>query len=168
MSPRQRTTHTHQVREASVIYRQTGTEVLPGPVTNSDAAAAYARAALPTDDAREHFAAIAVDTKHRPIGHYLVSVGTIDAALVHPREVFRFAVLAGAAGVILAHTHPSGNPAPSREDDHLTCRMVNAGQLIGIRVLDHLIIGCTYGRPEPAPAFSYQQTGRLPQPAYFD
>lgn len=168
MSPRQRTTTTHQVREAAVIYRQTGAEMLPGPITNPDAAAAYFRAALPTDDSREHFAALALNTRHQPIGHYIVSIGTIDAALVHPREVFRFAAVAGAACVILAHTHPSGNPAPSRDDDHLTCRMVNAGQLIGIPVRDHVIVGCTYGALEPAPIFSYQQTGRLPQPAYFD
>ena len=134
-------------------------------IRTPEIAAAYFRAALPTDDAREHFAALALDTKHRVIGHYIVSTGILDAALVHPREVFRFGVLAGAHAILIAHTHPSGDPTPSREDDRLTCRMVNAGALIGIPVRDHLIVGCTYGRPEPAPIYSYQQSGRLPQPA---
>jgi DNA repair protein RadC len=71
----------------------------------------------------------------------VVAIGSLTAALVHAREVFKPAVLANAAAVILAHNHPSGDPEPSREDRELTERLVKAGRLLGITVLDHVIVG---------------------------
>lgn len=147
-----------RVREASITYRTTGPALDMERASTPAGAAAYFRAALPTDDAREHFAALALDTKHHVLGHYLVSVGTMDAALVHPREIFRFAVLSGAACIVIGHTHPSGNPTPSSEDLALTRRMIAAGDLIGIPCVDHVIIGCNYGGPMPAPALSIRET----------
>lgn len=87
-----------------------------------------------------------------------MSIGTIDAALVHPREVYRFALTAGAARIVIGHTHPSGNPTPSADDLHLTRRIVAAGEIIGVPCVDHVIVGCTYGGPMPAPALSIRET----------
>ncbi|MBE3590492.1 MAG: DNA repair protein RadC [Firmicutes bacterium] len=90
---------------------------------------------------REHFVVVWLDTKHHVLGHETVSVGGLDAALAHPREVFKGAVLRSAAAVILAHNHPSGDPTPSADDIDLTRRLAEAGRLLGIEVLDHIVIG---------------------------
>ena len=88
----------------------------------------------------ERFGLVALDTRHRPLVVRVVSVGSLDATLVHPREVFREAALASAAAVVLFHNHPSGDPTPSAEDLALTGRMVRAGEVMGIEVVDHLIL----------------------------
>jgi DNA repair protein RadC len=75
------------------------------------------------------------------IAYHEVSRGTLDATLVHPREVFKAALLANAATIVLAHNHPSGNPAPSPDDMALTRRLIDAGRLLGVDVLDHIVIG---------------------------
>ena len=89
---------------------------------------------------REHFVVLALDARHRPIGCHTVSVGSLSASIVHPREVFKFAILANAAAVILAHNHPSGDPTPSHDDVELTRRLRDAGELVGIAVLDHVVV----------------------------
>lgn len=93
---------------------------------------------------REHFIVVAVNTKNKPTALYTASIGTLNQTLVHPREVFRFAILEGAAGIIIAHNHPSGDCSPSQEDIALTRRMVDAGNILGIKVIDHLIVGNGY------------------------
>lgn len=89
----------------------------------------------------EQFGIVMLDTKHRVIRIKIVSVGSLDATVVHPREVFREAVSASAAAIVLFHNHPSGDPSPSPDDLLITTRMVNAGAIMGIEVLDHLILG---------------------------
>lgn len=84
---------------------------------------------------------IPLDTKHRPIHIEEVTVGTLDSSLVHPREVFRFAIHHGAQAVLIAHNHPSGDPTPSREDRDVTSRLRDAGRIVGITVLDHIVGG---------------------------
>ena len=88
----------------------------------------------------EHFGVMLLDTKHHVLKTTLISVGTLDASIVHPREVFREATVAGAFGIILFHNHPSGDPAPSKDDVALTKRLMDAGELMGITVMDHLIL----------------------------
>ena len=88
----------------------------------------------------EQFGVILLDTKHRLLRTTLLSVGTLDASIVHPREVFRAAASAGAAALVLFHNHPSGDPTPSEDDIALTKRLVRAGDLMGIPVLDHVIV----------------------------
>lgn len=88
----------------------------------------------------EHFGVVLLDTKHRVLRIAPVSTGTLDASLVHPREVFREAVAAGASALVLFHNHPSGDPEPSPEDVEITRRMMAAGLLLGIDVLDHVIL----------------------------
>ncbi len=91
----------------------------------------------------ERFGVLLLDAKHRALKTRLLSVGTLDASVAHPREVFREAVRAGAAAVVLFHNHPSGDPTPSRDDVALTGRMVTAGEIMGIDVADHVILAET-------------------------
>ena len=102
----------------------------------------------------EQFGVLLLDTKHRVLRSTILSVGTLDASIVHPREVFREAVAGGAAAIVLFHNHPSGDPEPSREDTRLTERLVAAGVLMGISVLDHVILG-------DARYYSYREEGTV-------
>ena len=88
----------------------------------------------------EQFGIVMLDTKHRVIRIKILSIGSLDTTVVHPREVFREATSASAAAIVLFHNHPSGDPTPSADDLVLTTRMVNAGDIMGIDVVDHLIL----------------------------
>ncbi len=90
---------------------------------------------------REHFLTLHLDARHRVTRVETVSVGCLDASIVHPREVFKTAVARGAAAVIVAHNHPSGCAEPSRDDLALTARLSDCGRLLGIELLDHIIVG---------------------------
>lgn len=90
---------------------------------------------------QEEFHALLLNTQHRVIRDHLVTRGILDASLIHPREVFRGAIVESAAGVILVHNHPSGDPSPSSEDRSVTRQLLSAGETLGIPVLDHVIIG---------------------------
>lgn len=91
--------------------------------------------------AHERFLVLLLDGRHRILKEVIVSQGTLTASLVHPREVFHAALRETAAAVILVHNHPSGDPSPSGEDREITLRLVRAGELLGVKVLDHLVIG---------------------------
>ncbi len=91
--------------------------------------------------AQETFCVLTLNTKNKLIRRHMISLGTVDSTLVHPREVFRPAITDGAASIIVAHNHPSGDPSPSAEDIRITRKLIEAGQHISISVLDHLIIG---------------------------
>jgi len=108
------------------------------------AAVRFARKLL-KDDAREHFIALDLDSRHRAIAYSIVSIGTANQSLVHPLEVFQPAIQAGAGAVIVLHNHPSGDPTPSPEDHAVTRRLADTGELLGIRVLDHIVLA-TGGR----------------------
>ena len=102
----------------------------------------------------EHFGVLLLDTKRRVLRSTVLSIGTLDASIVHPREIFREAVSGGAAAIVVFHNHPSGDPEPSREDTRLTERLIAAGALMGIDVLDHVILG-------DAQYYSYRERGAL-------
>ncbi len=89
----------------------------------------------------ENFCVIHVNTRRRVTGWHVVSTGTLDTLLVHAREVFRSAIVSGAAAIILLHNHPSGDPSPSEADIKVTRDLIRAGQLLKIEVLDHVIVG---------------------------
>lgn len=93
------------------------------------------------DKAEEEFWIVCLDTKNKPIGLHMVSRGGLNSSFVHPREVFKRALLNNACSIICIHNHPSGNPKPSQADINITRRLVDAGELIGINVIDHIIIG---------------------------
>ncbi|MGM8213000.1 RadC family protein [Virgibacillus sp. W0430] len=90
---------------------------------------------------QEHFVVLFLNTKNQIVHRQTIFIGSLNASIVHPREVFREAVKRSAASIICAHNHPSGDPSPSQEDIHVTKRLVQAGKMIGIELLDHLIIG---------------------------
>lgn len=102
----------------------------------------------------EQFGVVMLDTKHRLLRTSVVSVGTLDSSPAHPREIFREAASASAAAIVLFHNHPSGDPLPSRDDLELTRRLVQAGELMGIDVIDHVILADTR-------YFSFKEAGRL-------
>ena len=90
---------------------------------------------------REHFVVMLLDQKNSAIGLHTVSIGSLTASIVAPREVFKVAILANCANILLAHNHPSGDCQPSKEDRAITQRLKEAGALLGISVLDHIIVG---------------------------
>ena len=103
---------------------------------------------------REMFCAINLDTKGKPINAHIVSVGELNQALVHPREVYKSAILSNAAGIILMHNHPSGEVRPSAEDIDVTERLEKSGRRIGIQIIDHVIVGKNE-------SFSFQKNGLI-------
>jgi DNA repair protein RadC len=125
------------VREVTVRYR--GRRLAASASIREPLEAVKFAQQIARDDAREHFIAIYLDGRHRPIAHSLVSIGTATASLVHPREVFQPAVLVGAVATLILHNHPSGDPSPSREDWEVAERLVRAGELLGIRLLDSIV-----------------------------
>jgi DNA repair protein RadC len=110
---------------------------------------------------REFFGVVYLDTKNKPVAHEVVSVGTLNASIVHPREVFRRAIVESAAAVILVHNHPSGDLEPSPDDREITRQLVEAGKILGIEVLDHIIVN---GRRE---FFSFAGEGLLKERGWY-
>lgn len=90
--------------------------------------------------AQEAFFVLTLDTKNQILGKHMITLGLVDASLVHPREVFRTAIIDNASAIILAHNHPTGNTAPSSDDIRITNKLVSAGEVVDIKVLDHVII----------------------------
>ena len=130
-------------------------------ITNPQAVARAVRATI-QDKAKEHFKLLLLNTRNRIIGIAPISVGTVSASLVHPREVFKAAIGHGASSVVLVHNHPSGNPEPSDDDIALTRRLADAGRLLGIEVLDHIIIGKEGKKEGPKVGFiSFKEKGLL-------
>lgn len=93
------------------------------------------------DDDRESFIILLLDTKHKINWLHTVSIGSLNASIVTPRETFKAAILANASAIILGHNHPSANCSPSREDINITKRLQEVGELLGISILDHIIVG---------------------------
>ena len=107
------------------------------------------------DTDREHFVVCFLDQKHRLTGMHTVAMGSMTAAVIHPREVFKAAILAQAAAMVCGHNHPSSDVQPSREDRAITNRLVQAGKLLGIDLIDHVIIGA------PGVYFSFADEGLI-------
>lgn len=134
------------VREESTPYDE------PQSCSDPRAAARFVHQILSTRD-REVMGAIFLDIRNRAIGHQLAYIGTLTRAAVEPRGILTAALLANAAAILLFHNHPSGDPSPSAEDLAFTRRMAEAGEIVGVRVLDHIVVG-------EAPAFvSLRQRG---------
>ena len=113
------------------------------PCRSSENVERVARAAIyqTLDADKEHFLLLAMNNKNRVNGFKVISTGSLTASLVHPREVWRAALHLCAAAVIFVHNHPSGDPAPSQEDQEITRRLKETGDMLGIRVLDHVVLG---------------------------
>ena len=121
------------VREGSILYDVR-------KITSSTDAVELGRKFLDEVD-REQLIVCCLDTKNQPISMSVVSIGSLNSSIVHPREVFKIAILSNAASIILFHNHPSGIADPSSEDVNITTRLKEAGKLIGIDLIDHIIIG---------------------------
>ncbi|MQA31759.1 MAG: DNA repair protein RadC [Luteitalea sp.] len=151
-------TGTMRLRELRLRYvlkrDHDGQPVMTGRRLGSPPESAAFLIPLLQEEPSEVFVAVFMSTRQRVIAYHEVSRGTIDSTVVHPREVFKAAILANAAALILAHGHPSGDPTPSADDIELTRRLAAAGTLLGIEVLDHLVIGD--GR-----YVSFKELGRL-------
>ncbi|KPK65141.1 MAG: DNA repair protein RadC [Planctomycetes bacterium SM23_32] len=131
-----------QIKAALAIARRYAAQKMPPgtAITGSEQLFSYMREKL-YGLKKEHFLALLLDTKHRILREQEVAVGSLNESVVHPREVFKPAIRESAAKVIFVHNHPSGNPEPSPQDRRLTARLCEAGRLVGIHVLDHLIVG---------------------------
>src|SRR5687767_7817575 len=123
------------------LVREPGVRLAERPQIRESAAAARVLAEYIGEADREMFVVALLTIRHRVIGLHTVSVGCLTSSLVHPREVFKPAILAGCAALLIAHNHPSGDPDPSAEDVALTRRLASAGSLLGIEIIDHLILG---------------------------
>lgn len=130
-----------RVRAALELGRRAATVpiALASPVRDAGVVFEHFRGRLPQLD-RERFFTLLLDGRNRLLAEVCVCEGSLTAALVHPREVFAPAIRASAAAIVLAHNHPSGDPTPSAEDQALTVRLRQAGELLGIRVLDHVVV----------------------------
>ena len=151
-------TGTNTLRELTVRYTvkkgHDGQPVAIGRDLGHPRDAAGTLMTLLQNEPSEVFGILCLSTKHRVIAYHEVGRGTLDSVLVHPREVFKAALLANAAGIIAAHVHPSGDPTPSADDVEVTGRLAAAGDILGVPVLDHIIIGD--GR-----YYSFKESGRL-------
>lgn len=124
------------VREkTSLLYPQ---RVIRRP---EDAAALFRQLIGDSECDREMFGVLTLDTKNQPNAFQIVSVGTLNASLVHPREVYKICMLSNAASLMCFHNHPSGDPSPSKEDIEVSRHLFESGQLLSIDLLDHIIIG---------------------------
>ncbi|HEF5700873.1 RadC family protein [Bacillus cereus group sp. BfR-BA-00967] len=121
------------VRESSILYKERS-------VRSTEDGYQLMKLFLADKD-REHFIVASLDTKNQPVSINICHIGSLNASLVHPREVMKSAIISNAASIICGHNHPSGLPEPSKEDIEVTKRLVEAGKIIGIDVLDHLIVG---------------------------
>ena len=127
----------HMIREVAIRYVGARRRV-PEKIASPAEAARYFRRRI-HDDAREHFVALYLDGRHRAIADAIVSIGTATASLVHPREVFQPAIGLGACAILIGHNHPSGDVTPSSEDLEVTRRLSEAGRILGVTVLDHIV-----------------------------
>ena len=131
-----------RILAALELGRRAAAEEVSGAAQVRGPADVFARMGPRLRDApQEEFHALLLNSRHRVLREVLVTRGILDSALIHPREVFRPAVSEGAAGVILVHNHPSGDPTPSAEDRAVTRQLAEAGRAVGIPVLDHVILG---------------------------
>lgn len=121
------------VKESSVTYLN---RVISSPSDGAEIIKDFIE-----DSDREQMVVCCLDTKNQPTSISIVSIGSLNSAIVHPREVYKTAILSNASSIIIAHNHPSGKSEPSHEDIVLTNRLDEAGKIIGIKLMDHLVIG---------------------------
>ena len=121
----------------------------------------YLRSAFDENPMQEAFYCVYLDRKNHPLGRHLITLGTVDSTLVSCREVFRGAIVAGCSALIVAHNHPSGDPAPSAADMHVTRKLREAAKILEIELLDHVIVGDVKADPLGRGTFSFREAGIL-------
>lgn len=149
-----------RVYEAKISY----TMVSPGEnvqLNKPSAVSEYLKSAFEHNPVQEQFYAIFLNSKNRPLGRYLVSIGTASSTLANPREVFRGAILANASAIVVAHNHPSGDPSPSCADVSITRQLRDAAKVLDIDLLDHVIVGFKEADPQGTGIYSFREAGML-------
>ncbi|MGC4073964.1 MAG: JAB domain-containing protein [Nibricoccus sp.] len=149
-----------RVFEAKMVYSlvSLGEEVaLDCPSKIAD----YLRPAFDENPLQEAFYCIYLDRKYHPLGRHLITLGTATATLVSPREVFRGAIVTGAVAMIVAHNHPSGDPAPSQQDIHMTRRLREAARVLEIELIDHVVVGDPKADSAGTGHYSFRSAGLL-------
>ncbi len=153
----------HRVPKYKVQLVRDGSVPFTTKICSTPRQAADLFRAFVGDSDREHLIAIFLDTQNRFLGLHTVSIGTLDYSVVHPREVFKAAILSNASSLVLAHNHPSGESAPSEEDVRITRELQKAGELLDVPLMDHIVVGeasyasfmelglLDYDFPEPKP-----------------
>ena len=121
----------------------------------------YLRSAFEENPLQEAFYCIYLNRKNRPLGRHLITLGTATGTLVSPKEVFRGAIVAGAVAMIVAHNHPSGDPAPSSADSQVTRSLREAARILDIELLDHVIVGDEKADPNHRGFYSFREAGLL-------
>jgi DNA repair protein RadC len=119
----------------------------------------YIADAFARNPCQESLWVICLDRKNKPIGRTMVTLGTLTSSLAHPREVFKIAILASAAAIIVSHNHPSGDPTPSAADIQFTRQLREAAGIIGIELLDHVIVGTPEDDPSKEGYYSFRSAG---------
>lgn len=149
-----------RVYEASISYNlvHQGRDVA---VNRADLVVEYMRSGFEVTPCQESFWVILLDRKNHALGRVRITLGTATAALAHPREVFRPAILANASAIICAHNHPSGDPAPSAPDVQVTRQLREAAKAVDIELLDHVIVGYPESDPLKRGYFSFREAGML-------
>ena len=149
-----------RVYEAKLVYSlvSLGDEIhLNAPA----AIAAYLRSAFEENPMQEAFYCVYLDRKNHPLARHMITLGTATSTLATPREVFRGAILAGATALVVAHNHPSGDPAPSAADVQITRVLRDAAKIIDIDLLDHVIVGDAKADPRGMGYYSFRESGVL-------
>ena len=131
------------------------------PLNTPAKVAAYLESAYAECPLQEALYVIFLNRKNCPLGRIMITIGTLTSSLAHPREVFRPAILAGAAAVIVSHNHPSGDPAPSAADVTVTRTLRDAARILDIDLLDHVIVGDKAGDPTGNGYYSFREAGVL-------
>ena len=149
-----------RVYEAKLVYSlvSLGEEVV---LNTPERVAAYLESAYAENPLQEALYVIMLDRKNHPLGRQLVTLGTLTCSLVHPREVFRAAILSGAAAIVVSHNHPSGDPAPSSADLTVTRRLREASYAVDIELMDHVIVGDRKADPAGRGYYSFREAGML-------
>lgn len=149
-----------RVYEAKLVYNlvSLGDEIrLNQPKQIAD----YLRSAFEEHAMQEAFYCVYLDRKNHPLGRHLITLGTANSTLVGPREVFRGAILAGASALVVAHNHPSGDPAPSQSDVRVTRVLREAAKILEIELIDHVIVGDPKADPNGVGYHSFREAGLL-------
>jgi DNA repair protein RadC len=126
-----------------------------------DKVADYLRSAFDENPLQEAFYCVYLDRKNHPLGRHLITLGTVNATLVSCREVFRGAIVAGCSAMVVAHNHPSGDPAPSTGDLNVTRRLRDAAKMLEIELLDHVIVGEAHADPLGRGVYSFREAGLI-------
>ena len=149
-----------RIYEASIAYSLVTLGDV-SPVNTPSTIVEYLRDAYEKTPLQESFWVICLDRKNKPISRTMISLGSLTSTVVHPREVFKVAILASAAAIVVSHNHPSGDPAPSSADVQVTRQLREAAKFMGIDLLDHVIVGHPTDDPQHRDYYSFREAGMV-------